>query len=41
MYSCLADMWVNDVRLKNNIDKMHPRLTEYQRDAVKAWVASK
>jgi len=41
MYATLSDMWVDDPRFKKNIDKKHAGLAEYQRDAVKAWVASK
>jgi MerR family transcriptional regulator, thiopeptide resistance regulator len=40
MYGNLSDMWVNDPRFKKNIDKKRDGLAEYQRDAVKAWVAS-
>jgi DNA-binding transcriptional MerR regulator len=39
MYANLADMWVNDPRFRKNIDKPHAGLAEYQRAAVKAWVA--
>ena len=40
MFANLADMWVNDVRFKNNIDKAREGMADYQRAAVKAWVAS-
>jgi DNA-binding transcriptional MerR regulator len=40
MFSNLSDMWVNDPRFKKNIDKPREGLAEYERDAVKAWVAS-
>ncbi len=41
MFSNLSDMWVNDPRFKKNIDKPREGLAEYERAAVKAWVASK
>jgi MerR family transcriptional regulator, thiopeptide resistance regulator len=40
MFANLADMWVNDPRFKKSIDKPRAGLAEYERDAVKAWVAS-
>jgi len=40
MFANLADMWVDDVRFKNNIDKAREGMAAYQRAAVKAWVAS-
>lgn len=40
MFSSLSDMWVNDPRFKKNIDKPRVGLAEYERTAVKAWVAS-
>jgi hypothetical protein len=40
MFANLSDMWVNDPRFKKNIDKPREGLAEYERDAVKAWVAS-
>ncbi|MHB0976841.1 MAG: MerR family transcriptional regulator [Candidatus Aquicultorales bacterium] len=41
MYGCLAEMWVADERFKKNIDKTREGLAEYQRDSVKAWIASR
>jgi DNA-binding transcriptional MerR regulator len=40
MFASLSDMWVNDPRFKKNIDKPREGLAEYERAAVKAWVAS-
>jgi DNA-binding transcriptional MerR regulator len=40
MFANLADMWVDDPRFKKNIDKYQDGMAAYQRDAVKAWVAS-
>jgi DNA-binding transcriptional MerR regulator len=40
MFANLSDMWVNDPRFKKNIDKPREGLAEYERAAVKAWVAS-
>ena len=40
MLANLSDMWVNDPRFKKNIDKPREGLAEYERAAVKAWVAS-
>ena len=40
MFSNLSDMWVNDPRFRKNIDKPREGLAEYERAAVKAWVAS-
>ena len=40
MFANLSNMWVNDVRFKKNIDKAGEGMAEYQRAAVKAWVAS-
>jgi len=40
MFSNLSDVWVNDPRFKKNIDKPREGLAEYERAAVKAWVAS-
>jgi DNA-binding transcriptional MerR regulator len=40
MLANLSDMWVNDPRFRKNIDKLRAGLAEYERDAVKAWVAS-
>jgi MerR family transcriptional regulator, thiopeptide resistance regulator len=40
MFGNLADMWVNDQRFKKNIDKPRAGLAEYERAAVKAWVAT-
>jgi DNA-binding transcriptional MerR regulator len=41
MFGNLAEMWVADQRFTKNIDKAKPGLAQYQRDAVKAWVAAK
>jgi MerR family transcriptional regulator, thiopeptide resistance regulator len=41
MFANLSDMWVNDPRFKKNIDKPREGLAEYERAAVKAWVASR
>ena len=40
VFGNLADMWVNDPRFRKNIDKPREGLAEYERAAVKAWVAS-
>jgi len=40
MFVNLADMWVNDPRFRKNIDKPREGLADYERAAVKAWVAS-
>ena len=40
MFANLSDMWVSDPRFKKNIDKPREGLAEYERAAVKAWVAS-
>jgi DNA-binding transcriptional MerR regulator len=40
MFANLSDMWVNDPRFKQNIDKPREGLAEYERAAVKAWVAA-
>ena len=39
MFANLSDMWVEDPRFKKNIDKPREGLAEYERAAVKAWVA--
>jgi DNA-binding transcriptional MerR regulator len=41
MFASLSDLWVNDQRFKKNIDKPREGLAEYERAAVRAWVASK
>ena len=40
MFANLSEMWVNDPRFKKSIDKPRAGLAEYERAAVKAWVAS-
>jgi hypothetical protein len=37
----LADGYNNDPRFKANFDKMHPRLAEFMRDAVKVYVGKR
>jgi DNA-binding transcriptional MerR regulator len=40
MFANLSDMWVDDPRFRKNIDKPREGLAEYERAAVKAWVAA-
>ena len=37
----LSEGYVNDPRFKANFDQMNPRLAEFMRDAVKAYVAKR
>ncbi len=40
MFANLSDMWADDPRFKKNIDKPREGMAEFQRAAVKAWVAA-